>query len=87
MIIILVAIIVLSVVAHGFFWWDSKRTYKGYLEQVKALRDEIKEHENTEGEIDRMFDEAEQELQKIDDDIQAMRSILLPKKKMTTFDN
>ncbi len=85
--IIFSAILVLSVIAHYFFWRDSKKRYEEYMEQVKVLNERLNQLEANDMEIDRMLDTADGDVEKMGKEINALSSVLFHKKKMTTFDN
>ncbi len=85
--IIIAAILVLSVIAHYFFWRDSKKRYKEYMEQANALNERLNQLEANDMEIDKMLDAADEDSERMGKEIDALRSILFFKKKMTTFDN
>ena len=80
-------ILVLSVVAHYFFWKDSKKRYSEYMKRVEALNERIRHLEANDSEIDKMLDETEEDVKKMGNEIDEMRLLLSLKKKKTTFDN
>ena len=81
--IIFAAILVLSVVAHYFFWRDSKKRYSEYMKQIEALNEKFKQLEANDKEIDRMLDDADEKGRKMDDEIEALRSVWFLDKKKT----
>lgn len=85
--IIFSAILVLSVIAHYFFWRDSKKKYEEYMERAKDLNERLKQLEANDFEIDRILDATDGDLEKMGKEINALSSVLFHKKKMTTFDN
>ena len=85
--IIFSAILVVSVIAHFFFWRDSKRRYTEYIEQAEALNEKLKRLEANDAEIDRMLDDADADMQKIGDEIDALCSVWFVHKKRTNQDN
>lgn len=85
--IIFSAILVVSVIAHLFFWLDSKKRYTDYMKQAKALRERIEQLEESNVEMDRMLDEAEGRMEKIDEGIEDLRSGRFTRKNKPTFEN
>ena len=85
--IIFSAILVLSVIAHYFFWKDSKKRYSEYMKRVEALNERIKQLEASDNEIDKMLDEAENAIGRIDEGIEDLRSGRFMKREKPTFDN
>lgn len=86
--IILSVILVASVFAHYFFWRSSKKHYEECMRQAKALNDNLKLLAANDMEIDRMLAEAEKESDKMDKEIEALRSVWFTKKdKATTTKN
>lgn len=85
--IIFSVILVLSVIAHYFFWKDSKKHYEECMRQAKALNDNLEQLAANDTEIDRMLDEADGKMEKIDEGIEDLRSGKIITRKMTTFHN
>ena len=85
--IIIAAILVLSVAVHYFFWRDNKRRYDENMKQIEALNEKFKQLEANDIEIDRMLDEADERGRKMDDDIEALRSVWFLNKKKTGIEN
>ena len=85
--IIFSTILILSVVAHYFFWKDSKKRYSEYMKRVEALNERIKQLEASDNEIDKMLDEAENAIGRIDEGIEDLRSGRFMKREKPTFDN
>lgn len=83
--IIFSVILVLSVIAHYFFWRSSKKLYEECMRQAKALNDNLKLLAANDTEIDRMLDKAEKESDRIDKEIEALRSVWFMKKGNTTI--
>ena len=79
--IIIAAIMVASVVVHFYFWRDSKQRYKEFIQQVKDLQERLKQHEANDVEIDNKLDEAEADMERIGDEIDALRSVWFIKKR------
>ena len=77
-------ILVLSVIAHYFFWRSSKKHYEECMKQSKALNDKLEQLAANDTKIDRMLDEAEKESDKMDKEIEALRSVWFMKKEKTT---
>lgn len=85
--IIFSTILVFSVVAHFFFWKDSKKRYDEYMKRVEALNERIEQLEASDNEIDKMLDEAENAMGRIDEGIEDLRSGRFMRKEKPTFDN
>ena len=80
-------IVVLSVVAHFFMWRSSKKEYVEYMERLNALNEKLKELEEGDHEMDKMIDDAEDRLERIDKGMKDLRSGILSKKPKNTFEN
>lgn len=85
--IIFSVILVLSVIAHLFFWLDSKKRYADYMKKQEALLKRIGHLEESNVEMDKMLDDAEDAMGKISEGIEDLRSGRFMKRKMTTFEN
>ena len=64
--IIFSAILVVSVILHLFFWLNSKKKYKDYMKRQEALLKRIEQLEESNVEMDKMLDEAEDAIDRID---------------------
>lgn len=71
--IILSVVLVLSVVAHFFFWRDSKKRHGEFMKQLETLKDTLKQLEANDVEIEKILDRAEQDVEKMDKEIEALR--------------
>lgn len=81
-------VLVLSVIAHYLLWRSSKKQYDACLKQAQALTEQLRKLESNDAEIDGMLDEVEVEVQKMGDEIDALRAVrFLNKKKGTTLEN
>ena len=80
-------VLVLSVVAHFFFWRDSKKRHGEFMKQLDALKDSLKQLEANDVEIDKMLDVAEMDADKMSKEIEALRSVWSRKNKRTMIDN
>ena len=69
------AILVASVIAHYFFWRSSKKHYEECMRQAKALNDKLEQLSANDTEIDRMLDETESDVDRIGEEIDALRSV------------
>ena len=85
--IIFSAILVLSVIAHYFFWRDSKKRYEEYMEQVKVLNERLNQLEANDIEIDRMLDTADGDVEIMGKEIDALRSALFIGKRTPNLEN
>lgn len=85
--IIFSVILVLSVIAHYFFWKDSKRRYEENMKEAEAIKERIKQLETSNEEMDKMLDDAEDRMERIDEGIEDLRSGRLIKKEKPTLDN
>ena len=85
--IIFSAILVVSVILHLFFWLDSKKRYADYMDRQEALMKRIEQLEESNVEMDRMLDEAEDAIDRIDEGIEDLRSGKFMRKEKPTFDN
>ena len=85
--IIFSAILVVSVILHLFFWLNSKKRYKDYMKRQEALLKRIEQLEESNVEMDRMLDEAEDAIDRIDEGIEDLRSGRFLRKEKNSFDN
>ena len=85
--IIFAAIMVASVIVHFFLWKDSKKRYKMFMQQIEALHEKLKQHEANDAEIDNKLDEAEVDMERIGDEIDALRSVWFMKRKKANIDS
>ena len=85
--IILSVVLLLTVVAHYFFWRDNKRRYDENMKQIEALNKKLMHLEANDEDIDKMLDEAEKGLQDMGDEIDALRSVWFLNKKKTSIEN
>ena len=85
--IILSVVLVLSVLAHFFFWRDSKKRHGEFMKQLDALKDSLKQLEANDVEIDKMLDGAEMDADRMSKEIEALRSVWFRNNKRTTIDN
>lgn len=80
-------ILVASVFAHYFFWRSSKKHYEECMRQAKALKENLEQLTANDTEIDRMLDEAEGAIDRIDEGIEDLCSGRFMRIKKPTFDN
>ena len=80
-------ILVLSVIAHFFFWKDSKRRYEENMKEAEAIKERIKQLEESNEEMDKMLDEAEDRMERIDEGIEDLRSGRFIRTDKPTLDN
>lgn len=85
--IIFSVVLILSVVAHFFFWRDSKKRFSECLKKAEALTEKLRELEANDEAIDGLLDDAEVGLQKMGDEIEALRSALFVNRKHSTLNN
>ena len=85
--IIFSVILFASVIAHYLLWRDSKKRYTDFMKHANALRERNAQLEESNVEMDKMLDEAEDTMEKIDEGIDDLRSGRFITRKMTTFDN
>ena len=85
--IILSVVLVLSVVAHFFFWRDSKKRHGEFMKQLEALKDSLKQLEANDVEIDKMLDGAEEDMERIGQEIDVLRSSMFMGKRKPNIDN
>ena len=67
-------ILIVSVIVHFFFWRDSKKRYTEYMKLADVLNEKLKQLEANDAEIDKMLDEAEKSIDRIDEGIENLRS-------------
>ena len=79
--IIFSVILVVSVVAHYLLWRSSKKQYDACLKQAQALNEQLRRLEANDAEIDGMLDEVDAEVQKMGNEIKALRSVWFAKGK------
>lgn len=87
MLIIFSAILVLSVIAHLFFWLDSKKRYADYMQKQEALQKRIVQLEESNQEMDKMLDDAEDAIDRIDEGIEELRTGRFMRTGKPTFEN
>ena len=63
--IIFSVILVLSVIAHYFFWKDSKKRYEENRKEAESIKERIKQLEESNEEMDMMLDDAENAMERI----------------------
>ena len=80
-------ILVLSVILHLFFWLDSKKRYTDNMKRQEALLKRIEQLEESNVEMDKMLDEAEDAMDRIDKGIEDLRSGRFMRIENPTFDN
>ena len=80
-------ILVLSVVAHYFLWRNSKKRYTEFMKRAEALNEKLKHLEANDEEIDKMLDKTEEGVQRMEDEIDALRSVWFAGKDNSTPDN
>ena len=80
-------ILVLSVIAHYFLWRSSKKHYEECMKQSKALKENLEQLAANDTEIDRMLDEAEGAIDRIDEGIEDLRSGRFMRIEKPNFDN
>ena len=85
--IIFSVILVLSIIAHLFFWLDSKKRYTDYMKRQEALLKRIEQLEESNVEMDRMLDDAEDAIDRIDEGIKDLRSGMFMRIEKPTFEN
>ena len=85
--IIFSAILIVSVILHLFFWLNSKKRYTDYMKRQEALLKRIEQLEESNVEMDRMLDEAEDAIDRIDEGIEDLRSGRFLRKEKNSFDN
>ena len=85
--IIFSAILVASVIAHYFFWRSSKKHYEECMRQAKALNDRLEQLAANDMEIDRMLNNAESDVDRMGEEIDALRSVWFMKGKRDKTDN
>ena len=85
--IILSVVLVLSVVAHFFFWRDTKKRHGEFMKQLEALKDSLKQLEANDVEIDKMLDGAEEDMERIGKEIDALRSTMFIGKRKPDINN
>lgn len=85
--IIFSVILVLSVIAHYFLWRSSKKHYEKCMRQAKALNDRLEQLAANDMEIDRMLNDAESDVDKMGEEIDALRSVWFMKGKKSAIDN
>ena len=85
--IIFSAILVVSVILHLFFWFDSKKRYAECIKRADALRKRMEHLEESNEEMDKMLDEAELAIDRIDEGIEELRSGRFLRGEKRTFEN
>ena len=85
--IIFCVVLVLSVAAHFFLWRDGKRRYDETIRRIASLNKKLMQLEANNVEIDKMLDEAEDAIDRIDEGIEDLRSERFMRMEKPTFDN
>ena len=85
--IIIAAILVASVIVHYFLWMDSKRRYEENMKEAEAIKERIRQLETSTQEMDKMLDDAEEAIDRIDEGIEDLRSGRFMRREKPTFDN
>lgn len=81
------AILVVSVILHLFFWLNSKKRYTEYMKRQEALMKRIEQLEESNVEMDRILEDAEGKGKKMDDEIEALRSVWFANKEKKSIGN
>ena len=85
--IILAAIFVLSVIVHLILWRDSTKQHKAIMEGFQGLMERMKELESTYDSMDDELDLADEDVERIGQEIEALRSVLFMDKRKPNLDN
>ena len=85
--IIFSVVMVVSVLAHYFFWRSSKKRYSECIKLTEAINKKLKQLETSNEEMDIIIDEAEEAIDRIDEGIEDLRSWRFTSVKKPTFDN
>ena len=85
--IVLGALLVVSVIAHFFFWRSSQKHYNECMKQVKALNERLEQLTATDIEMGRMLDDAEKDAEKIGKEFDALRSVWFMKEEKNRTTN
>ena len=85
--IIFSVILVVSVIAHFFLWRDSKKRYAEYMERAEAINEKLKHLEANDEVIDRLLDETEADVQKMGEEIDALRAVHFLNKNRANLEN
>lgn len=81
------AILVVSVILHLFFWLNSKKRYTETMKRQEALMKRIEQLEESNVEMDRILEDAEGKGKKMDDEIEALRSVWFANKEKKSIGN
>lgn len=85
--IIFSVILVLSVIAHYFFWKDSKRRYEENMKEAESIKERIKQLEESNVKMDMILDDAGKAIDRIDEGIEDLRTVRFSRGEKPTFDN
>lgn len=85
--IILAAVLVISVIVHVILWWDSKKQYKAIMKGFQALMVRMKQIEANYDEMDGVLDAADEDVERIGREMNALRAALYLGKVKATIDN
>lgn len=85
--IIISAILVISVIVHAILWWNSKRQYKAIMLEVQVLMERLKQLEFNYNDMDGVLDAADEDVERIGQEIAALRSALFLGKRKRNLDN
>lgn len=85
--IIFSALLVVSVIMHLFFWRDSKKRYTNYLMRLESLNKRIVQLEEDNEKMEKMLNDAEKAIERIDEETEEVQSGMILKKEKQTFEN
>ena len=85
--IIFCVVLVLSVAAHFILWRDGKRQYDETMKRIVSINKKLMQLEANDVEIDKMLDDAEEAIDRIDEGIEGLRSGRFMRIEKPTFEN
>ena len=85
--IILAAVLVVSVIVHVLLWRDSTKQHKAIMKEFQGLLERQHQLEANYDDMDDVLDAADENVERIGKDIEALRSALFIGKRKATLEN
>lgn len=85
--IIIAAVLVVSVIVHVLLWRDSTKQHKAIMKEFQGLLERQHQLEANYDDMDGVLDAADENVERIGKDIEALRSALFIGKRKATLDN
>lgn len=85
--IVLAAILVISVIVHVILWRDSTKQHKAIMKEFQGLMERLHQLEANYENMDGVLDAADEDVERIGQEIEALRSALFMGKRKHNLDN